>query len=313
MYQDNFSDNSAKKKMIQNWMTKFQEDKSDKKVHSALTIGDAKSFESLLDITEEIETQSELLLADFDKSEIETGQLRIDAKSNEIISRLYRDVKKGLAVLIRTNFKGLPESDISKLEVYSDSLSEYFDAFDAKKDKIIQENRRNPINPGRTVPVYEAEMQVKIETINEIQDALDAKDEEKQAHLYENPIRDEDGVLKPMAVRDGIKQHTAELDREIAEIQRDLRRETAGIPEIQKNIDNARQLGNKELGKIVKIKSSRIDFNLILKNYEIFVDTLHNGLLAHKTGYTGKINKVTEEVINLGAGCGGEMPMRRFL
>jgi len=119
--------NKAKKRMLKGWAVQFADDKTNPKTSTASTVPDSKAFDTLLDITEEIETQSEILVSDLDKATIETGQARFDTRSNEVVSRLYRDVRKGITALTKTNFKGLPRSDVGKLSSYLGSLSKYYD------------------------------------------------------------------------------------------------------------------------------------------------------------------------------------------
>lgn len=295
MYQDASNDISIKKRMLKNWAIKFEQDKSNPTVNSALTVGDAKTFDSLLDITEEIETQSQILLSDLQKSTVISGQPKVDAKSAEVIARLYRDIRKGLGLLTKTNFKGLPRTDVGSLAKYSDSLNAYFDILSAMNIENYRQNAPNA--PIGQMNQDVAQLKAQLAQEERRQDAIERYLNDKKAEYRQALV---DNQRLPMAQR-----RLAEA--EIARTERDFAQSTQMQNDISGRINHIEGLANIEIKKLKSRQTSSIDFRNILQNYKVFVDTLKTGLLAYNAGLTGQLNKVGETLTASG------MPMRRFL
>ena len=173
-------DNKAKKRMLKNWAVQFMDDKTNPKTSTSSTVLDSKAFDNLLDITEEIETQSEILVSDLDKATIETGQARFDTKSNEVVSRLYRDVRKGLSALTKTNFKDLPRSDVGKLESYSNSLGGYYDRLNAINEQLIDANQPSLIDFVQEEQTKNTEIENRSDLIEQLKEKIKRNQEEKR-------------------------------------------------------------------------------------------------------------------------------------
>jgi hypothetical protein len=222
------STNNAKKRMLKGWAVQFADDKTISKTSTASTVPQSKAFDTLLDITEEIETQSEILVSDLDKATIETGQARFDTRSNEVVSRLYRDVRKGISALTKTNFKDLPRSDIGKLESYSNSLSGYYDRLNT-----INVETKNLNQPA-------GDPQGQVEGINRYIDEKNAEADEKKRvlgltkrekiNINAREKRESDRLAK--AIKD-INIEKSKLEKELPKIDKTLVKLRAEKAQIQ--------------------------------------------------------------------------------
>jgi len=316
--------NKAKKRMLKNWAVQFMDDKTNPKTSTASTVPDSKAFDNLLDICETIETESEVVVAEMDKSQIKNvGSISISTKLADSTYRLFKDIKKGISSLTKTNFKDLPRSDIGKASSYLDSLNVYYERLQGLALNVKSENL--------TIPPLTIETQIKriedeMDTINEgINDFNDAKrrigfeiqikeqdmEKKQEAYKIKYPLGLSLNSQKDLDYLDQKTQETDDIDRAIFSAEQRLK---VLQPLLKKEKDNFKLAEN----KIARGKVSSIDYDLILKDYKIFLDTLQDGITRYNSGLSGKNNKISETV---GAGrmCdsyiigGTEYQHRRFM
>jgi hypothetical protein len=289
------STNKAKKRMLKGWAVQFADDKTIFKTSTASTVPQSKAFDNLLDITEEIETQSEILVSDLDKATIETGQARFDTRSNEVVSRLYRDVRKGISALTKTNFKDLPRSDVGKLDSYSKSLSGYYDRLNAIKEDVSLKNTPS----GQDFLQEEINLKQRIAAASNFLRENTKRLEKNKQEALALEAEKESKKIKGKNTPEDKHKYTQEIAQlAIEEKQLIARREPAerDIILFKKDLSRLAPDALVQHTKITKVASSNIDFKLILQNYKVFLDTLTDGLRLYNSGLSGKVNKIGETV-----------------
>ena len=296
--------NRAKKRMLKGWAVQFADDKTNPKTTTASTVPQSKAFDTLLDITEEIETQSEILVSDLDKATIETGQARFDTRSNEVVSRLYRDVRKGISALTKTNFKDLPRSDVGKLESYSNSLSGYYERLNninKESKEVNKPSGRYPIEEVKGITQY---IDRKTETLKDRKDALANANREK-ININAREKKESDRITNL------IKDATTEklkLEKDLIKIPKELVKLRAEKAKIQTDYntsvpqDDVIEARDTELDELIKaFEEDKVDIPVGINELKVELTNLNKAkraLVVETKRQTELINKHIEDATN---------------
>lgn len=245
-----------------------------------LTVGDAKSFDSLLAATEDIETNAELVVSKLDKGQARPEGVLSFTDASKQIDNFYKSVRKGLNSVKNTKFKGIPRTDIEKISNYLPGLEE-------KKARFKELFGSIQVRNKPSVQKYQDNIQDLLDKIENVQDML--QEAEDKVRNGTNTVED-DKI---------IEDYTPQLDG----LRDDLALNRAQLIRASKDTPANRI---KESGKEYFSKVAEIDYGLILKGFTEFIQLLIDGISSFNSGRTTQGN--------LGGGYGGnETILRRFM
>ena len=127
-------DNRFKKRVTERLKANFAEDKGFAPSLGS-TAKDSKSFDGLDTACEEIETKAQLVANQLERDAVLRLQHPTEFSAPAGVAGFYAAVKKGINALKKTDFKGLPRTDIASLESYLERLSGF--DFDAKFAELL--------------------------------------------------------------------------------------------------------------------------------------------------------------------------------
>jgi len=256
--------NNIKKRMTKNLKKTFASDEP-----FGLTVGDAKSFDSLLAATEDVETNAELVVTKLDKGQARPEGVLSYGDASKQIDNFYKSVRKGLNLVKNTKFKGIPRTDIEKISNYLPSLQGYLARFQELFGNIQAHNAPKDVNEG--IQSLKDEIQ-RLQT--ELQDGQDILDQ------AEFDIQQGYGTAEDDQIVQDYPPQLQGLSDDIALKGAQLIRAEGKIP------------GKKiaEEAKVYFSKVADIDYGLILKNFTEFIQLLSDGLSSFNAGRTTQGN-----------------------
>jgi hypothetical protein len=251
-----------------------------------LTVGDAKSVDSLVAATEDIETNAELVVSKLDKGQARPKEVLSFNDASKQIDNFYKSVRKGLSSVKSTKFKGIPRTDINKLADYLPSLQGYLARFETLFQDV--QVRNAPINPNQAVQQLKDDIQ-----------AIQTELQEGEELLIDAELQVRNGTNNDVddQIVDEFPQYLQGLKDDIALKSAQLIREEKKVP--------AKKIT--ETGKEYFKQVAEIDYGMILKNFTEFITLLSDGISSFNAGRTVQGN--------LGGSYigGAEYMPRRFL
>ena len=230
------------------------------------TVPESKSFDGLESACEEIETKGQLVANQLERDEVLRLQHPTEFSPPAGVAGFYGAVKKGITALKKTNFKGLPRSDIASLESYLERLSAF--EFGEKFAELLQHFQAGP--RGMEFP-EEGDLQEQATDINtELQVTITAQDAEHTRYM---------GLVHPSKDRTN-KFHTKmhQLDLQRNKLEYDLAQ-----------VEKALEKGHRGISSKAERKGLvETDMALVVPAFEVFLESLANGLQSYKSGVSGK-------------------------
>jgi hypothetical protein len=276
-------DRKIKKRVTKQLQQNFAEDKGFAPSLGA-TKPDAKAFDDLETALENVETKAQLVANQLERDEVLRLQDPTQFQAPSGVASFYSGVKSSILALKKTNFAGLPRTDIAGLESYLERLS----AFDfEEKFRVLLLNFEPAV--GADFPEEQALMDARdplIARLNRTMRDLDAEHERFQR----------DG--RAPARHDQV-MHQLSLNR--AKLEDDIGRIDAAL-------EKGRRLGSTKASRKGLIEK---DLALVVPAFKVLLDSLANGLQIYKSGVSGK-NVIVGGAYHCVMGGADNLP-RRFL
>jgi hypothetical protein len=290
------NDNRFKKRITKQMKANFAEDQGFTPSLGS-TVADSKSFDGLESACEEIETKGQLVANQLERDEVLRLQHPTEFSPPPGVAGFYASVKKGITALKKTNFKGLPRSDIASLESYLERLGAF--DFEAKFAELLVH-----FAPVAAAPVHAAREQVLIDWNQVANDALDAFKAELHAEMeqWRGIIEAAAGAAVPVAQW----RHHESL---VARTRYNMEREVAKIAK------NEKELNGLQHGRSTKVERKGLvekDMALVVPAFKVFLESLATGLQSYKSGVSGKNIIVGSGAYHVGMGGADYLP-RRFM
>ena len=286
-------DNRFKKRVTERLKANFAEDKGFAPSLGS-TAKDSKSFDNLETACEEIETKAQLVANQLERDDVLRLQHPTEFSPPAGVAGFYTAVQKGIGALKKTDFKGLPRSDIASLESYLERLSAF--EFDAKFAVLaanfapaVAANPREQILIG-WIDVAEVELaRLKAELHVEMEDWKVIIDGLAGAHVPVADWRRHESLVK--------------------QTQYSIERETAKIAK------NEKELNSLQHGRSNKAERKGLvekDIALVVPAFKVFLDSLAGGLQTYRSGINGKNVIIGSGSYHVAMG-GSEFLPRRYL
>jgi hypothetical protein len=252
-----------------------------------LTVGDAKSVDSLVAATEDIETNAELVVSKLDKGVARPKDVLSFNDASKQIDNFYKSVRKGLSSVKSTKFKGIPRTDINKLADYLPSLQGYLARFETLFQDV--QVRNAPINPNQEVQQLKDNIQ-----------AIQTELQEGEELLIDAELQVRNGTNNDVddQIVDEFPEYLQGLRDDIALKSAQLIREEKKVP--------AKKIT--ETGKEYFKQVAEIDYGMILKNFTEFITLLSDGIASFNSGRTVQGNLGGSYMIG-----GADYMPRRFM
>ena len=286
------NDNRFKKRVTKQMKANFAEDQGFAPSLGS-TAADSKSFDGLESACEDIETKAQLVANQLERDAVLRLQHATEFSPPAGVSGFYAAVKKGISALKKTNFKGLPRSDIASLESYLERLSGF--KFADKFAELLAHFQADPLaaDPAALAQAYDRS-----------RDALAAKKVEiaDLAAAFQQRIND---LAQQMPALFVPLQETRAHNATMA-IARDRERQLADEVRVTyREIEGARRITGRH-GLVEK------DSELVVPTFEVFLESLATGLQSYKSGVSGKNVIVGRGAYHVGMGGDDYLP-RRYL
>ena len=286
-------DNRFKKRVTKNLKKTFADDQG-----FAPSLGttkpDAKAFDNLENALENVETKGQLVLDQIDRNKILRASNPTSFEAPQGVTSFFTAVKSAISALKKTDFKGLPRTDIAGLESYLERLrdldieGEFQALLTIFKEKpapaVIQQRQADNV----VVRQMRRDLQALTEQRTQTQGALIAETQRGRPLLARERQRFEDEI----------KAITFDIEN--------LQRTLNGLEKAQSESVSARTT-KKERADIIQS-----DMIQLLPLYNVLLNSLDNGLKSYRSGVSGKNVIVGSGQYSISMGSGDYLP-RRYL
>lgn len=296
-------DNRFKKRVTKKFKQTFADDQG-----YAPSLGttkpDAKAFDSLEDALENVETKAQLVINQLERdAAVRAQDPSIEPPSG--ITSFYASVQSAVSALKKTNFKGLPRTDIASLESYLGRLSEF--DIEGEFNALLSNFRVEPARRRASEARLDADARARVAIIERLNAEIFRLTDQRQrlqADLLTASRDPRFPAYERRQYEDNIAAITFELENKSNEL-KDL------------------EINQKEQTRIRSTRTSKsstvmADMQLVVPLYNQLLKSLENGLQSYTSGVSGK-NVIVEkqELVGLGSyhiGMGGQdyLP-RRYL
>jgi hypothetical protein len=293
MYVEFGDDNRFKKRVTKNLKKTFAEDQG-----FAPSLGttkpDAKAFDNLEDALENVETKGQLVLDQIDRNKILRASNPTSFEAPQGVTSFYTAVKSAISALKKTDFKGLPRTDIAGLESYLERLKDL--GIESEFQALLSIFNTKP--PPAVIQQRQADNVIVRQMRRDIQ-ALTEQRTRTQGDLIAETQR-----AKPLLARerqrfeDEIKAITFEIEN--------LQRILNELEKAQSEGVSARTT-KKERADIIQS-----DMFQLIPLYNVLLNSLDNGLKSYRSGVSGKNVIVGSGCYTIGMGGQDYLP-RRYL
>lgn len=280
------NDNRFKKRVSKAMMANFAADKGFAPSLGS-TAPDAKGFDNLETALEDVETKAEIVADQLNRDAVLRLQDPTQFQAPSGIVGFFKAVKHGITALKKTNFTGLPRSDIASLESYLERLNAF--DFTAKiADLLLQ------YVPGAVDFPEEAAL------VAEEQALLNLRMPEAAAELER---------IVAARLADPTVRGRAEALRLIQAIKLEQERLESNLARVRRELDRGRRFTQTKMARSGLLEK---DLALVVPAFKVLIDSLAAGIQAYNAGISGKNVIIGSGEYRVAMGGISYMP-RRFM
>jgi hypothetical protein len=254
-------DRKIKKRITKQLRENFAQDQGFSPALGA-TKPDAKAFDDLETALEKVETTAQLVANQLERDEVLRLQDPTQFQAPSAASAFYVATKAAIGALKKTDFTGLPRSDIAGLESYFDRLRDF--DFDKKFADLLQ--NFDPAAIGVDFPEEQQLIDAREPIIQRLEQTVRDLDRE-----HERFQRDPRAPARHMASMQQLTLNRAKLEDDLGRIDAAL--------------EKGRRVGTTKASRRGLVEK---DLALVVPTFKVLLNSLENGLQTYKSGVSGK-------------------------